>query len=89
MTIDPQSQGQFDYTYTISNNFGCTFDSTITVTVNDYQVQASVVEGNPVFCDGTGAITASQVKVIKEIFLFTHGRQQLDLSNPGQANHCC
>ena len=85
VTIDPQSQGQFDYTYTITNNFGCTFDSTVTVTVNDFQVQGSVGgDGNPVFCDGTGVITASQVGNPGGLFVYIWS-PSTGLSNPGQA----
>jgi len=83
-TIVPTSQGSFDYTYTISNNFGCTFDSTITVTVTDHQVQASII-GSPVFCDGTGAITASQVGNPSGLFVYSWS-PTTGLSNPGQAN---
>ncbi|MFK8037752.1 MAG: gliding motility-associated C-terminal domain-containing protein [Crocinitomicaceae bacterium] len=32
--VTPTSAGVFNYTYTVSNNFGCTFDSTISITVN-------------------------------------------------------
>lgn len=37
-TVDPTSSGAYDYTYTLLNDFGCTYDSTITVTVNDNAV---------------------------------------------------
>lgn len=33
--IDPQSAGQFDYTYTLVSNLGCTFNATTTVIVQD------------------------------------------------------
>lgn len=84
ITIDPQSQGQFDYTFVVENNFGCTFDSTITVTVVDYQVQAIVVGGNPVLCDGTGTLQASMVGSPPGLFVYQWS-PTTGLSTPGQA----
>lgn len=84
ITMDPQSQGTFDYTFVVSNNFGCTYDSTLTVTIVDYQVQASVVGGNPVFCDGTGTITASIIGNPGGLFVYSWS-PTTGLSNPGQS----
>lgn len=84
VTIDPQTQGTFEYVYSISNDFGCTFDSSVTVTVNDFQVQAEVVGGNPVFCNGTGTITASMVGSPPGLFVYIWS-PTTGLSNPGQS----
>lgn len=35
ITVEPGAAGTFVYTYTVTNDFGCSFDSSITVTVND------------------------------------------------------
>lgn len=34
ITVFPDAPGSYDYTYYATNNFGCTFDTTVTVTVN-------------------------------------------------------
>ncbi|MFD1551303.1 hypothetical protein DNU06_12720 [Putridiphycobacter roseus] len=34
ITVTPTIAGSYDYTYFATNNFGCTFDSTITITVD-------------------------------------------------------
>lgn len=34
VTINPTVEGSYDYTYEMTNDFGCSFDSTITVTIN-------------------------------------------------------
>lgn len=38
ITISPAASGGFDYTFSMLNDFGCSFDSTITVSVNDNAV---------------------------------------------------
>ena len=49
-TFDPAAAGlgSHDITYTVSNAFGCTDDTTITVTVNDLSSSSTI---NPVACD--------------------------------------
>lgn len=43
ITIDPEQPGSYDYTYTVINDFGCSFDTTITVTF----YQAPTVHAGP------------------------------------------
>jgi gliding motility-associated-like protein len=33
ITVEPTEPGEYDYTFTTENNFGCSFDTTVTVTV--------------------------------------------------------
>ncbi len=84
ITIDPTAQGEFDYNFVVENNFGCSFDSSLTVTIVDYQVEASVVGGNPVFCDGTGAITANIIGNPPGLFVYEWS-PDIGLSSPNQA----
>lgn len=43
ITIQPTEVGVFDYTYSVVNDFGCEFDSTVTLTV----VEPPVITGGP------------------------------------------
>jgi gliding motility-associated-like protein len=51
--ITPTAYGSFDYVYTVSDNFGCSYDTTITVVVNP----GPTVDAGPdiVTCSGTPA----------------------------------
>ncbi|NNC84408.1 MAG: PKD domain-containing protein [Flavobacteriales bacterium] len=35
ITVEPTEPGTYDYTYTTSNDFGCSYDTTVTITVLD------------------------------------------------------
>lgn len=46
------SPGTFDYTFTVTDNFGCSYDTTITVTVTPSPQGPINIGGNPVVCSG-------------------------------------
>lgn len=43
ITVQPTSAGSYDYTYYVTDNFGCEYDSTVTIVVND---NAEIFAGN-------------------------------------------
>lgn len=43
ITIEPTAPGSYDYTYYVTDNFGCEYDSTVTLTIND---NAAIFAGN-------------------------------------------
>lgn len=47
--VDP---GVFNYTFSVTDNFGCTYDTTITVTVTPSPQGPIIIGGNPVVCSG-------------------------------------
>jgi gliding motility-associated-like protein len=49
-TVHLENAGSYDYTYTAINNFGCTFDTTVTVTVTE---AATIVAGDDFTVDCT------------------------------------
>ena len=51
-TLVGVTPGTFDYTFTITDNFGCTYDTTITVTVAPSPQGPINIGGNPVVCSG-------------------------------------
>ncbi|MBK9176325.1 MAG: gliding motility-associated C-terminal domain-containing protein [Flavobacteriales bacterium] len=51
-TVAGVTPGVFDYTFTITDNFGCTYDTTITVTVTPSPQGPINISGNPVVCSG-------------------------------------
>lgn len=54
--VDP---GSFDYTFTVTDNFGCTYDTTITVTVTPSPQGPIFITGDPVICeDGVAFLDA-------------------------------
>lgn len=51
--------GTFDYTFTITDDFGCTYDTTITVTVTPSPQGPILITGDPVICeDGVAFLDA-------------------------------
>ncbi|MCB0763493.1 MAG: PKD domain-containing protein [Flavobacteriales bacterium] len=48
----PTSEGVFDYVFSVTDNFGCTYDTTITITVNPGVEGPIVLTGDQVVCDG-------------------------------------
>jgi gliding motility-associated-like protein len=60
-TATPVGVGTHDYVFSITDNFGCTYDTTITVTVNPAPQGPITIGGNPVICtDGVAYLTAPQ-----------------------------
>lgn len=57
LTINPTTPGTFTYSYVVLDNFGCTNDSTVTLTVNanpqaDAGLDATICNGTPIQLDG-------------------------------------
>ncbi|MFN3874322.1 MAG: PKD domain-containing protein [Flavobacteriales bacterium] len=50
--IEGVTPGTFNYTFSVTDNFGCTYDTTITVTVTPSPQGPIVIGGNPVVCSG-------------------------------------
>lgn len=44
--------GTFEYNFSVTDNFGCTYDTTITVTVTPSPQAPIIIGGNPVVCSG-------------------------------------
>jgi len=82
--ILPSDTGQYNYTFTAINDFGCQHDTTITITVSELNVDAFVIGGNPILCDGTGNL---QVQVGSSPFApFSYSwTPSTGLSNPNSA----
>lgn len=58
-TVLGTTPGSFDYTFTVTDNFGCTYDTTITVTVTPSPQGPIVITGDPVICeDGVAFLDA-------------------------------
>jgi gliding motility-associated-like protein len=73
ITIDPEQVGVYDYTYVVINNFGCTFDTTITLTVyqaplvtagmdavmscGEVELQGGLIGEPPIPCSNCGDYT--------------------------------
>lgn len=58
ITIVPTSSGQFTYNYTLVNSFGCTYDSSFVLTVNDNPTpfagnDVTVCNGDPIQLNAT------------------------------------
>lgn len=47
--------GTFDYVFTVTDNFGCTYDTTMTVTVNPSPQAPVLITGDNILCDGAVA----------------------------------
>ncbi len=58
-TVAGITPGSFDYTFSITDNFGCTYDTTITVTVTPSPQGPIVITGDQVICeDGVAFLDA-------------------------------
>ena len=58
-TVLGVTPGVFDYTFTVTDNFGCTYDTTITVTVSPSPQGPIVITGDAVICeDGVAFLDA-------------------------------
>jgi gliding motility-associated-like protein len=53
VTVAPTTLGQVSYTYTAINDFGCTFDTTLTITVTPGVAGPITVTGDNEICQGT------------------------------------
>jgi gliding motility-associated-like protein len=51
-TATPVGVGTHEYTFSVTDNFGCTYDTTITVIVNPGIQGPIIITGDPVVCDG-------------------------------------
>lgn len=51
-TVTPTSVGTFDYVFHVTDNFGCTYTDTTTVTVNPSPQGPPVIQGDPSICTG-------------------------------------
>ncbi|HRD51175.1 MAG TPA: PKD domain-containing protein [Flavobacteriales bacterium] len=51
-TMVGTTPGTFDYTFSVTDNFGCTYDTTITVTVTPSPQGPINISGTPVVCSG-------------------------------------
>ena len=51
-TATPTEPGVYDYIYSVTDNFGCTYDTTITVTVNPTPQGPILISGQSTFCEG-------------------------------------
>lgn len=51
--VSPSAVGANDFTYTVINDFGCTFDTTITITVNPGIPTPLTITGDDEICSGT------------------------------------
>lgn len=57
--VSPSAVGENEFTYTVTNDFGCTFDTTITITVNPGIPSPLNIIGDDEICIGTlGQLTA-------------------------------
>lgn len=83
ITINPQNVGEFEYVYTVINDFGCSFDTTTIVNVVDYQIEAFIVDGDSVLCDETATISASLFASQDGLFVYSWS-PSIGLSNPNQ-----
>lgn len=58
-TVQGVTPGTFNYTFAVTDNFGCTYDTTITVTVTQSPQGPIVITGDPVICeDGVAFLDA-------------------------------
>ncbi|MCH2233745.1 MAG: PKD domain-containing protein [Crocinitomicaceae bacterium] len=57
ITVTPSAPGDFDYTYTVIDNFGCTYDTTITISVDDPITMDAGLDTS--ICDGTPVMIGS------------------------------
>lgn len=75
ISITPEVEGVFDYTYVVINSFGCQFDTTIQVTITE----APQVSAGPdqLFSCGSVMLDGSLI-----------GDQPVDCSNCGTFNYC-
>lgn len=48
----PTQPGTFPYIFSVTDNFGCTYDTTIFITVTPSPQGPIVITGNPTFCEG-------------------------------------
>ncbi|MBL7950251.1 MAG: PKD domain-containing protein [Flavobacteriales bacterium] len=51
----PMGVGVHDYTFSVTDNFGCTYDTTITITVNPGVPGPIVITGDELVCEGVPA----------------------------------
>lgn len=59
LTVTPTASGSFTYTYSVTDDFGCTFDTTVVLTVDPL---ASVFAGNDTtLCNGAGLQLDGQI----------------------------
>jgi gliding motility-associated-like protein len=55
----PTEPGVYPYVFTVTDNFGCTYDTTITITVNPSPQGPITITGDPVICeDGIAYLNA-------------------------------
>lgn len=58
-TVIPSEIGQYEYTYTATNDFGCSFDTTFTINVVPGIEGPIIITGDDLVCDGSiGTISA-------------------------------
>ncbi|MCB0794300.1 MAG: gliding motility-associated C-terminal domain-containing protein [Flavobacteriales bacterium] len=54
-TVQTPTPGIYDYTFWVTDNFGCTYDTTITVTVDPVPQGPILISGDAAVCDGVPA----------------------------------
>jgi gliding motility-associated-like protein len=58
-TAAPANPGAYPYTFSVTDNFGCTYDTTITITVTPSPQGPITITGDPVICeDGIAYLNA-------------------------------
>lgn len=58
-TATPSTTGVFDYVFSVTDDFGCTYTDSVQVTVNPTPAEPPVIVGDAELCDGETAVLAT------------------------------
>ncbi len=59
VTATPNAAGVFDYVFSVTDNFGCTYSDSMQITVNPTPAEPPVIVGNAALCDGETTVLAT------------------------------